>query len=143
MASTSVEPKDVTSLNLPPARRQSRGLRVCMVGYAFYESDTRILQYATALAARGDTVDVIALKRDDSLPEFEVLNGVNVHRIQSRTVNEKGLFSYGSRILRFLLRATLFLRRKHRECPYEIVHVHNVPDFLVFAAVSRNGRACR
>ena len=69
-----------------------------MVGYAFYEGDTRILQYATALAARGDTVDVIALKRDDSLPEFEVLNGVNVHRIQSRTVNEKGFFSYGSRI---------------------------------------------
>jgi glycosyltransferase involved in cell wall biosynthesis len=136
MASTSVEIlKNVTPLSIPSARPESPRLRVCMVGYAFYESDTRILQYATALAARGDTVDVIALKRDDSLPEFEVLNGVNVHRIQSRTVNEKGLLSYGSRILRFLLRATLFLRRKHRECPYDIVHVHNVPDFLVFAAV--------
>lgn len=105
-----------------------------MVGYAFYESDTRILQYATALAARGDIVDVIALKRDEHLPEFEVLNGVSVYRIQSRTVNEKGLFSYAQRILRFLLRASLFLRRKHREQPYDIVHVHNVPDFLVFAA---------
>jgi glycosyltransferase involved in cell wall biosynthesis len=106
-----------------------------MVAYAFYESDTRIMQYATALAKRGDTVDVIALKRDGDLPEFEVINGVNVYRVQSRTVNEKGLFSYASRIFRFLLRSTMFLRQRHREHPYDVVHVHNVPDFLVFAAI--------
>jgi glycosyltransferase involved in cell wall biosynthesis len=116
------------------ANGERRALRVCMLGYAFYESDTRILQYATALAKRGDTVDVIALKRDDVLPDFQILNGVNVYRIQFRTVNEKGLFTYASRILRFLVRSTLFLRRKHRELPYDIVHVHNVPDFLVFGA---------
>ena len=83
-----------------------------MVAYAFYESDTRILQYATALAQRGDLVDVIALRRDESFPESEVLNGVNVFRIQSRTVNEKGLFAYGSRILRFLFRSIWFLHKR-------------------------------
>jgi glycosyltransferase involved in cell wall biosynthesis len=117
-------------------RGEKRGLRVCMLAYAFYESDTRILQYATALAERGDTVDVIALRRGGSFPEFEVLDGVNVFRIQQRTVNEKGLFAYISRILSFLLRSTLFLYRKQLEHPYDIVHVHNVPDFLVFSAVS-------
>lgn len=106
-----------------------------MLAYAFFESDTRILQYATALAKRGDTVDVIALRRDVSVPEVEILNGVNVYRIQARTVNEKGLFTYASRILRFLLRSTLFLRRQHRQNPYDLVHVHNVPDFLVFSAL--------
>jgi glycosyltransferase involved in cell wall biosynthesis len=119
-----------------PTLQKRRGLRVCMLAYAFYESDTRIQQYATALAKRGDTVDVLALRRDSDHPEFEVLNGVNVYRIQSRRVNEKGLFIYATRILRFLLRSTLFLRRKHREHPYDVVHVHNVPDFLVFAAIS-------
>jgi glycosyltransferase involved in cell wall biosynthesis len=117
-------------------RQENSGLRVCMLAYAFYESDTRILQYATALAERGDTVDVIALRRDESLPEFEVLDGVNVFRIQQRTVNEKGLFSYIKRILRFLLRSALFLYRKQCEGRYDVVHVHNVPDFLVFSAVS-------
>ena len=116
--------------------KQSNGrrLRVCMVGYAFYESDTRILQYATALAKRGDIVDVVALQRE-GLPEFEVLNGANVYRIQTRTVNEKGLLTYASRILRFLLRATLVLRKQHRKSPYDVIHVHNVPDFLVFSAL--------
>jgi len=106
-----------------------------MLAYAFYESDTRILQYAAALAKRGDTVDVIALRRDGNLPEFEILHGVNVYRIQPRTVNEKGLFTYARRILGFLLRSTLFLRRQHRRHPYDLVHVHNVPDFLVFSAL--------
>ena len=111
-----------------------RRLRICMVGYAFYESDTRILQYATALAKRGDIVDVVALQRE-GLPEFEVLNGVNVYRIQPRTVNERGLLTYASRILRFLLRVTLVLRKQHRKSPYDVIHVHNVPDFLVFSAL--------
>lgn len=106
-----------------------------MVVYAFYESDTRVLQYATALAHRGDQVDVIALRRDDRAPEFEILDGVNVYRIQTRTINEKGLLNYGVRILRFLFGSTLFLRRKHRKHRYDVVHVHNVPDFLVFSAI--------
>ena len=29
-------------------------MRVCMVTYSFYEGDTRVIQYATALAGRGD-----------------------------------------------------------------------------------------
>jgi len=80
-------------------------------------------------------VDVIALQRDDSYPAFELLDGVNVYRIQARTVNERGLVSYATRILRFLLRSTSSLRRMQREHPYDLVHVHNVPDFLVFAAL--------
>jgi glycosyltransferase involved in cell wall biosynthesis len=110
------------------------GRRICMLAYAFYESDTRIMQYASALVENGDRVDVIALRRSDELAEYEVLGGVHVHRIQSRTVNEKGLFSYGSRILRFTLAAAWHLRRLHRQHGYDLIHVHNVPDTVVFAA---------
>jgi glycosyltransferase involved in cell wall biosynthesis len=111
------------------------GLRVCMLAYAFFESDTRILQYATALAKRGDAVDVIALQRDKSQPKFEILNGVNVHRIQARTVNERSLFTYASRIVCFMMRSTFFLRRQHNHHSYDVIHVHNVPDFLVFCTL--------
>jgi glycosyltransferase involved in cell wall biosynthesis len=111
-------------------------IRVCMLAYAFYESDTRILQYATALTQRGDAVDVIALRRDKSSPRFEVLNGVNVYRIQTRTVNERGLLAYSTRIMRFFFRSMIFLHRRNAKHPYDAVHVHNIPDFLVFAALS-------
>jgi glycosyltransferase involved in cell wall biosynthesis len=107
-----------------------------MLAYAFYESDTRIMQYAEALARRGDTVEVIALRRDPSFPEAEVLRGVKVFRIQERTVNEKGLLTYVARILRFFLRSALFLYRRQRVRSCDLIHVHNVPDFLVFAALA-------
>jgi len=121
--------------NISTGHHPERRLRICMLAYAFYESDTRILQYATALAERGDSVDVIALRRSAEQAEFEVIRGVNVYRIQERTVNEKGLFAYVNRIMRFVFRSALFLRHKHREQAYDVVHVHNVPDFLVFSAV--------
>jgi glycosyltransferase involved in cell wall biosynthesis len=106
-----------------------------MLVYAFYESDTRVLQYATSLAERGDIVDVIALKRSPDLPDYEQMNGVNVYRIQQRLLNEKGLSSYATRILRFAWKSALFLMKKEREHAYDVVHVHNVPDFLVFSAI--------
>ena len=109
-------------------------MRVAMLAYAFYESDTRIQQYATALAARGDSVDIIALRKEGT-SAFEVLNGVNVYRIQRRTVNERGPFDYLFRILRFLMVSAWVLAKKHLSKPYKVVHVHNVPDFLVFGAL--------
>jgi glycosyltransferase involved in cell wall biosynthesis len=136
MTSTLPEIPAMDTASTPPITLNGRlRRRVCMVAYAFYESDTRIMQYATALVQRGDVVDVIALRRDESHPVFQVMHGVNVYRIQSRLVNEKGLLTYSARIARFLVGSLLFLRRKHGQDPYDLVHVHNVPDFLVFSAL--------
>lgn len=131
---------DVASPLAVPAEPARQKLRVCMLAYAFYESDTRILQYATSLAGRGDLVEVIALRRDPSLPAREVIDGVVVHRIQSRAVDEKGAFAYSTRVLRFFFHAMRFLSQTQGETPFDVVHVHNVPDFLVFAAFSSKRR---
>jgi glycosyltransferase involved in cell wall biosynthesis len=63
------------------------------------------------------------------------MNGVNVFRIQTRMVNERGPFSYLFRILRFLLASAFFIARRQFSQKYQILHVHSVPDFLVFAAI--------
>lgn len=116
-------------------RRKEIGRRICMVAYSFIESDTRILQYATALVQRGDTVDVIGLRREHNQSEFETLNGVNIYRIQERVVNETNVLTYGLRIARFLVSSTIAVARRHRLQPYALVHVHNVPDLLVLSAL--------
>ncbi len=105
-----------------------------MIAYAFYETDTRIMQYATALTERGDTVDVLALRMEGQ-PAFEVLDGVNVYRIQTRRVTEKGHLSYLVKILRFLVLSGLIVTKRHLSARYDVIHVHSVPDFLVFAAL--------
>jgi glycosyltransferase involved in cell wall biosynthesis len=108
--------------------------RICMLSYSFYESDTRMLQYAAALRERGDEVDVISL-RSKKASRFEVVDGVNVHRIQTREVNEQSRFAYLGRILAFLVVSTFSLARKQITRKYQVIHVHSVPDFLVFAAL--------
>ncbi len=108
-------------------------MNVCMIAYTFYEGDNRVMRYAEALAARGDQVDVFALGRDGQQP-VELLNDVRVYRIQSRKKNEKSKWSYLFRILTFFMRALVRVTLKHARRPYQLVHVHSVPDFLVFAA---------
>ena len=109
-------------------------MKVCMVAYSFYESDSRIIQYARALTRRGDSVDVIALSHNGN-PRIEVVDGVTVYRIQRRRINEQSAFSYLCRTLRFLFSAMWTLTWKHLRERYDLVHVHSVPDFLVLAAL--------
>ena len=115
--------------NFPQKRKH-----ICMLAYSFYESDNRIMRYADALAQRGDIIDVIALKSQDT-SSYEKIKNVNVYRIQKRTINEKHKITYLYRLTAFLLRSLLFISRRHFESPYDLIHVHSVPDFEVFAAL--------
>jgi glycosyltransferase involved in cell wall biosynthesis len=109
-------------------------MRVCMLAYALYETDTRILQYAQALAARGDQVEVISL-RTPGQPAQGLVNGIPVRRIQERGYTEKGKISFLLRILRFFCKSLALLTWRQFRRPYDLIHVHSVPDFLVFAAL--------
>lgn len=109
--------------------------RIAMITHSFYESDGRVSRYAEALAGRGDTVDVFALRRSDDTPAEETIAGVRVHRLQKRAlVSGRSGFAYAWPLLRFFLLSSWRLTRAHRRQRYDVVHVHNIPDFLVFAA---------
>ena len=118
------------SANIPA---RSTPLRVCMIAHSFYETDNRVMRYAETLAQRGDHVDVLALQRD-GLPREEILNGIHVFRLQRREVNEKRRLSYITRVVQFLFRAMYQVSARHLRHKYDFIHVHSVPDFLVFAA---------
>jgi len=104
-----------------------------MVAYTFYDSDNRVMRYAETLAKRGDEVDVIALRGPDDAP-VTTRNGVRILHVQRRLVNEKSQFTYLFRILLFFMRAMFVLTVNHIRKPYRFIHVHSVPDFLVFTA---------
>ncbi len=110
--------------------------RVCMVTYSHYETDNRVMRYAEALAEHGDHVDVLALSRGKGQPTSETIGKVNVYRIQSRTgKNQRTKLDYLVPIVRFLLASSVWMTRKHLRRRYDLIHAHNVPDFLVFSAL--------
>ena len=71
--------------------------------FSYYESDNRVLRYAEALAARGDQVDVLALRRSEEVPLEETIQGVRVIRLQDRfDKSTKGQLGHLMPVLRFM-----------------------------------------
>jgi glycosyltransferase involved in cell wall biosynthesis len=105
-----------------------------MLAYTYYEGDNRVRRYAEALVKRGDCVEVVACGQPGQ-PANVTIDGVRVFRIQTRRIDEKNQFDYLLKIIRFLGRSFLFLTYRHFLKPFQLIHVHSVPDFEVFAAV--------
>lgn len=113
--------------------RAGRPLRVCHLAYTFYENDNRVIRYAEALADGGGQVDIIALRRPGQ-SRVGSSNRVRVYRVQRRALNERRALAYLLKILWFFVKSSALLTVLQLRRRYDVVHVHNVPDFLVFAA---------
>lgn len=105
-----------------------------MLVYSFYEDDNRVRRYAETLIDIGYEVDVVALQGNNRPPYYN-LKGVHVYGIQKRIKNEKNKLGYFMRIFKFMLVSMLFLSKKQALQKYDLIHIHSVPDFLVFAAL--------
>ena len=79
-------------------------------------------------------MDAIALAHEGQAA-FEVIEGVRVFRIQKRRIDETGQISYLLKLLMFFFRSAWVLTLKHIREPYDLIHVHSVPDFEVFATL--------
>src|SRR5215468_2825779 len=106
LQSTALTPEGTTSPALQATPKAP--LRVCTVAYTFYESDGRVMRYNEALASRGDTVDVLALRKSDRPRNFDY-KGVRITGVQTREGNERSPFAYMIRILLFFLRVMFVL----------------------------------
>lgn len=109
-------------------------MKICMIVYGFYEYDPRVQRYADSLIERGYSVDVISLKWKNK-ENFNVYNGIRVYKILGREFKERGLIGYLLRHLMFFFLASLKLAQLYFKKRYDLIHVHNIPDFLVFTTV--------
>lgn len=105
-----------------------------MVAYTNYETDNRVRRYAETLVERGYEVDAVVLRRTGQDP-FEIISGVRVHRIQTRVRNERHPIAYLLKLLVFFLRSLCYLAGRTLRERYDLIHVHSVPDFEVFATL--------
>jgi len=98
-----------------------------------YSFDIRPRREANSLLKANYLVDMICLKLPDEIKE-ECVYGVNVFRVnmfKSRSTKRKYIYLYLSFFIRSLLKVNnLFLKNR-----YDVIHIHNMPDFLVFLAI--------
>ncbi|HSZ79039.1 MAG TPA: glycosyltransferase family 4 protein [Chthoniobacterales bacterium] len=111
------------------------GARVVAVLFSDYPADPRPRRAAEALAEAGACVEVICLKEKDEETQRETFHGVHITRLPLRR-RRGGKLSYMLRYGAFILLAGAILAGRTLKRRYDLVHVHNMPDILVFSALA-------
>ncbi|HEY0736720.1 MAG TPA: glycosyltransferase family 4 protein, partial [Herpetosiphonaceae bacterium] len=107
----------------------------CMVVHAYYPvREPRVEREVNALLKHGYTVDVICLRQDGE-PATETRDGVRIIRLPVKRHRGKGAAVQLLEYLAFFTAAFARLALLHRRERYDVVQIHNLPDFLVFAAL--------
>lgn len=102
-----------------------------MIAYTIYDQDPRVKREADYLSRSGYSVDVIALEGNHNQQFF---NNVNLHFIplhKKRTGVYKYILDYSLFFLYAFIKGSLLCLRKR----YQIIHIHNMPNFIVFTAI--------
>lgn len=107
--------------------------RIAMVAYTHYSTDARPRRAAEALAARGDIVDFFALNESNPICE-EQLRGVQWFGIRCKRYRGNQIWNYMASYMEFFVRTMAVLTSRHLKTKYDVVYVHTMPDFLVFAS---------
>src|SRR5262245_61558169 len=108
--------------------------RIATITFDWYPFDVCVRRLAEAAADGGYEVDLICLRQRHE-KAFEVFHGVRVYRMPLDRGFGQSLPRTILRWCWFLLLAGVTLTRLHLVHRYDVVHVHNMPDFLVFAAL--------
>jgi glycosyltransferase involved in cell wall biosynthesis len=105
--------------------------RILMVAYTNYRRDPRVRREAEALAQAGHRVTFLA-RRQDHEPNRETIADVEVVKLPGLAHRRTSIVGYmGDYAIFFVLVSMHLLLHPLR---YRLIHVNNMPDFLVFAA---------
>jgi glycosyltransferase involved in cell wall biosynthesis len=107
---------------------------VCMIAYTNYTTDARTKREAETLVHHGFNVLFLSL-REENEPKIANKCGVLLRQINTRKFIGKNQALYCFSYIDFIIRTFLVVSYLTLKGQIDAVHVHNMPDFLVFAAV--------
>ncbi|TKB74834.1 MAG: glycosyltransferase [Nitrospira sp.] len=117
-----------------PGTSDLRGKRMAVVLFSDFPGDARPRRAAETFVQAGMHVDIICLMEEGDDPKQETFKGIHIDRVG--IVHNRGFkFHYMLRYGLFIVIALAKLAARSLTKPYDIVHVHNMPDILVFAAL--------
>lgn len=116
------------------SRQRLHGRRAAVLLFSHYPADPRPRRAAEAFAKEGTMIDLICLRESEKEPRRQTINGVNVFRVPMRR-HRGGKMSYVCQYAAFILTSFVCLAFRSLTRRYDFVHVHNMPDLLVFSAL--------
>jgi glycosyltransferase involved in cell wall biosynthesis len=122
--------------NLTQCGSESYGLagkRMAVVSFSPFPGDPRPRRAAEAFVEAGMNVEVICLN-DGGAPKKDTFKGIKIDRLGIEKSRHSKL-GYVLQYARFIFIAFVMLAMRFPTRRYHIVHIHNMPDVLVFAAL--------
>lgn len=114
---------------------QSKTKKVCMIAYTQYRYDNRIKREAETLTAQGNYQVSLIVPKEGAVPQRYEERGVNVRELNMQQYQGKSKRRYIVSYLEFMLRAFFVCNQLLLLRQVDIVHIHNMPNFLVFSAI--------
>jgi glycosyltransferase involved in cell wall biosynthesis len=116
-------------------------IEIVHLAFTHFPADTRVKREALAAAGSNRRVAVVVLRDPGQLEEEDVGPLLVVRLSGSKT--RAGPLTYVSQYLGFIWRCRRLLASDPRFRAVRIVHVHTLPDFLVWAATPARRRGAR
>ncbi len=104
-----------------------------MLAYAHYLNDARIKCYVRTLEDNGHAVDVVVLRAEGESAVEERTYGTTFRLMTKYQGGNKLMYAWS--YLAFFFKSLFFLTGHSFRHRYDVVHVHNMPNVLVFAAI--------
>ncbi|UCF30259.1 MAG: glycosyltransferase family 4 protein [bacterium] len=108
---------------------------ICMLAYTNYTFDARVRREAETLASEGDRNVLFLTLMEGQTPREYRQNGVTIRELNISKYEGDSIFKYLLAYCHFAIRAffritSLFLRGS-----IDVLHVHNMPNFLIFSTI--------
>jgi len=107
---------------------------IAMVCFSHYPADPRVRREAERLESSGINVHIICMRGAGEMKREE-FGQVTAHRILSGAERKETLLRYLWLSMLFTIKACLKLLALSRDQRFDLVQVHNMPDFLILAGV--------
>ena len=105
--------------------------KIAVVAYTTFSTDTRVQKEAYAALEAGYELDIYTLE-DKHVTDYSSFNFIRSNIVQYKGHSKfKYVFSY----VKFFFYCLLFLTTNVFSKKYKFIHVHNMPNFLVFSAI--------
>jgi len=112
--------------------RERRKIKTCMIMYRRFPQNYRRVVVANSIVKEYGEVDVLCTG-DDEQKKSETQNGMNIYRLLMFKKNDT-IFIKSIKHNIFLFLSFIKIAHLSWDNRYDVIHVHNPPDFLIFAA---------
>lgn len=108
--------------------------KILMIVQSTYPNDSRVRREAESLLDEHYEIHIICLRNKNQIESELIKERIYVYRILEKE-NDESILKYIRFSSRFLLKSLAIARDLSKKNHFSIVQVHNLPDYLVFAAL--------